>query len=109
MVGLLDDAAHATRMNFTTPGEAIVLFGENTDELGGSEYLAWVHGVVAGAPPSCDLDGEKKLIDALLEAIRAGHVRSAHDCSKGGIAVALAESCMADREKTTDATIDLAT
>ncbi|MCE9601568.1 MAG: hypothetical protein K8S21_05045 [Gemmatimonadetes bacterium] len=107
MVGVLEDAAHATRLNFTTPGDAIVLLGENTDELGGSEYLAWVHGVVAGAPPVCDLAAEKKLIDALLESIRAGLVRSAHDCSEGGIAVALAESCMADRERTTGATIDL--
>jgi phosphoribosylformylglycinamidine synthase len=107
MVGVLDDAAHATRLNFTTAGDAIVLLGENTDEIGGSEYLAWVHGVVAGAPPRCDLDAEKKLIDGLLAAIRAGHVRSAHDCSEGGFAVALAESCMADRTKPMGATIDL--
>ena len=107
MVGVLDDVAHATRLNFTTLGDAIVLLGENTNEIGGSEYLAWVHGVVAGAPPACDLAGEKQLIGALLESIRSGLVRSAHDCSEGGIAVALAESCMADREKTTGATIDL--
>ncbi len=107
MVGVLDDARHATRMTFTTPGDPIVLLGENTAELGGSEYLAWIHGVVAGAPPACDLEGEKKLIDALLEAIRAGHVRSAHDCSEGGIAVALAECCMADRDAPTGAQVDL--
>ena len=107
MVGLLDDASHATRMNFTTPGDAIVLLGENTDEIGGSEYLAWVHGVVAGAPPACDLEGEKRLIAALLESIRAGLVRSAHDCSEGGLAVALAECCMSDREQPTGATVDL--
>ena len=107
MVGVLEDVAHATRLNFTTPGDAIVLLGENTNELGGSEYLAWVHGVVAGAPPACDLAGEKRLIDALLASIRSGLVHSAHDCSEGGIAVALAESCMADRERTTGATIDL--
>lgn len=107
MVGVLDDAAHATGMRFQHPGDAIVLLGDNTDELGGSEYLAWVHGVVAGAPPACDLDGEKRLIAALLEAIRAGHVRSAHDCSEGGLAVALAESCIADRTNTLGATVDL--
>ncbi|MBX7120168.1 MAG: phosphoribosylformylglycinamidine synthase II, partial [Gemmatimonadaceae bacterium] len=108
MVGLLDDAAHATRMDFTTAGDAIVLLGENTDELGGSEYLAWIHGVVAGAPPACDLEGEKRLIAAILEAIRAGHVRSAHDCAEGGLAVALAECCIADRTKPMGATVDLA-
>ena len=107
MVGVLDDAAHATRMNFTTPGDTIILLGENTDELGGSEYLAWIHGVVAGAPPSCDLEGEKRLIAALLTAIRAGHVRSAHDCSEGGIAVALAEACMAVRDDPCGADVDL--
>jgi len=107
MVGVLDDAAHATRMTFTTPGDAIVLLGDNTDEIGGSEYLAWIHGVVAGAPPACDLEGEKRLIAAILEAIRAGQVRSAHDCSEGGLAVALAESCIADRERPMGAQVDL--
>jgi phosphoribosylformylglycinamidine synthase len=107
MVGVLDDAAHATGLRFQQPGDHIILLGDNTDELGGSEYLAWVHGVVAGAPPVCDLAGEKRLIDALLESIRAGHVRSAHDCSEGGLAVALAESCIADRENTRGADVDL--
>ena len=107
MVGVLEDAAHATGLRFTTPGDAIVLLGENTAELGGSEYLAWIHGVVAGAPPACDLDAERRLIDALLAGIRAGHVRSAHDCSEGGIAVALAESCIADRTQPMGAAVDL--
>jgi phosphoribosylformylglycinamidine synthase subunit PurL len=107
MVGVLEDAAHATRMHFTTPGDTIILFGENTAELGGSEYLAWIHGVVAGAPPACDLEAERRLIDALLAAIRAGHVRSAHDCAEGGLAVALAEACMADREHALGADVDL--
>ncbi len=107
MVGVLDDAAHATGLAFTDEGDAIVLLGENTDELGGSEYLAWVHGIVAGAPPACDLDREKALIDTLLEAIRAGHVHSAHDCSEGGLAVALAECCMADRVAPHGAEVDL--
>lgn len=107
MVGVLDDAAHATRLGFSVPGDAIVLLGENTAEIGGSEYLAWIHGVVAGAPPTCDLEGERRLITALLEAIRAGHVRSAHDCSEGGLAVALAECCIADRERPMGARIDL--
>lgn len=107
MVGLLDDVAHATRMTFTTPGDSIVLLGENSDELGGTEYLSWIHGVVAGAPPTCDLEGEKRLITALLSAIRGGHVTSAHDCSEGGFAVALAEACLAEREKPLGATVDL--
>jgi phosphoribosylformylglycinamidine synthase len=107
MVGVLEDARHATRMTFSVPGDDIVLLGENTDELGGSEYLAWIHGVVAGAPPACDPAAERRLIDALLQAIRAGHVRSAHDTSEGGLAVALAESCMADRAHPLGASVDL--
>ncbi len=109
MVGVLEDAAHATRMTFTTPGDAILLLGEPREELGGSEYLSWIHGTVAGAPPACDLDAEKALIGAILEAIRAGHVRSAHDCSEGGLAVALAESCMADESNPLGADVDLST
>src|SRR5688572_6021375 len=80
MVGLIDDVDHVTRSTFNTTGDAIVLLGEPTSELGGSEYLARVHGVTAGAPPRCDLTAEKRLIDALLEAIRGGLVSSAHDC-----------------------------
>ncbi|MHB1297870.1 MAG: phosphoribosylformylglycinamidine synthase subunit PurL [Gemmatimonadaceae bacterium] len=107
MVGVLDDANHATGMAFSNVGDSIILLGENTDEIGGSEYLSWIHGVVAGAPPACNLDGEKRLIAALLQAIRAGHVRSAHDCSEGGLAVALAECCMADRDDAFGAKVDL--
>ncbi len=107
MVGVLDDASHATTMRFQNAGDAIVLLGENTDEIGGSEYLAWIHGVVAGAPPSVSLEGERQLIAAVLESIRAGNVKSAHDCSEGGIAVALAESCIADRAQPMGAEVDL--
>src|SRR5687767_11732457 len=68
MVGLIDDIDHVTRATFQTPGDAIVLLGEPTDELGGSEYLARIHGVTAGAPPPCDLAAGRRLIHALLEA-----------------------------------------
>lgn len=107
MVGLIDDVAHVTRLGFHNSGDAIVLFGEPTNELGASEYLAWIHGVVAGAPPACDLKKEKALIDALLDAIHSGHVRSAHDCSEGGLAVAIAESTIADPNELRGAEIDL--
>ena len=107
MVGLIDNVDHVTRATFHTPGDAIVLLGEPTAEIGGSEYLSAIHGVTAGAPPRCDLAAERKLIDALLEAIKAGLVSSAHDCSDGGLAVAIAESAMANREKTSSATVDL--
>jgi phosphoribosylformylglycinamidine synthase subunit PurL len=107
MVGLVDSLTHITRSAFTTPGDAIILLGENTDELGGSEYLARVHGEVAGRPPRCDLARERAVVAALLEAIRDGTVRSAHDCADGGLAVALAECVMMDRAQPTSARIDL--
>ena len=66
MVGLLNDVANATRSTFQAEGESIILFGHCTSELGGSEYLARIHGVVAGAPPQCDLQAERAAIDALL-------------------------------------------
>ncbi|MBA2686193.1 MAG: phosphoribosylformylglycinamidine synthase subunit PurL [Gemmatimonadaceae bacterium] len=107
MVGLIDSQKHITRSGFTTEGDDIVLLGEPSDELGGSEYLARIHDVVAGAPPRCDLPREKATIDALLDAIRAGAIRSAHDCSDGGLAVALAECCVADVDGTIGAEIEL--
>ena len=107
MVGLIDSLSHITRSAFHEQHDWIVLLGEPTAELGGSEYLARIHGTVAGAPPACDLDAEHALIDALLDAIRAGSVRSAHDCSDGGLAVAVAECCIMDRNAQHGATVDL--
>jgi phosphoribosylformylglycinamidine synthase len=107
MVGLADDVDHVTRATFQQAGDTILLLGEQTSELGASEYLARIHGVTAGAPPRCDLQAERRLIDALLEAIQGGAVSSAHDCSDGGLAVALAECAMANREQRFSASVDL--
>jgi phosphoribosylformylglycinamidine synthase II len=107
MVGLLDSLEHVTRSAFVEDGDAIVLLGEPTSEIGGSEYLYRIHGVVAGAPPACDLAAERRLIEALLDAIGGGQVRSAHDCSDGGLAVALAECVMGRRGDEVGAEVDL--
>ena len=107
MVGVIESLPHVTRSHFTGDRDGIVLLGENTAELGASEYLQRIHGVVAGAPPRCDLAAERRLVDALLDAIGSGAVRSAHDCADGGLAVALAECVMLDRERLTGATVDL--
>jgi phosphoribosylformylglycinamidine synthase subunit PurL len=107
MVGLVESLAHVTRSAFTTDGDAIILLGDNTDELGGSEYLQRIHNEVIGPPPRVDLAAEKALIDALLEAIRAGTVRSAHDVSDGGLAVAIAECMMMERGRPVGAQVDL--
>jgi phosphoribosylformylglycinamidine synthase II len=107
MVGLIDSIAHITRSHFQEEHDVIVLLGEPDRNIGGSEYLSRIHGMVAGPPPACDLDGERALIDALVEAIQGGVVRSAHDCSDGGLAVALAECCIMDRGAQRGATVDL--
>jgi phosphoribosylformylglycinamidine synthase len=96
-----------TRATFHQDGDAVLLLGEMGGELGGSEYLATIHGAVIGAPPACDVQRENETIDVLLGAIRAGAVSSAHDCSDGGIGVALAECCIANPEAESGADIDL--
>ncbi len=107
MVGLIDDVDTVTPSGFFAAGHAIVLLGECTAELGASEYLSRIHGVTAGEPPACDLQGERKLIDALLAIIQAGAAQSAHDVSDGGLAVALAECCIGERTAPLSAAIDL--
>jgi phosphoribosylformylglycinamidine synthase II len=104
MIGVIESLDHVTRATFAADGDIILLMGESREELGGSEYLAVVHGIVAGTPPECDLDHERRAIDALLESIASGAVASAHDVSDGGLAVALAESCIADLDSPMGAT-----
>jgi phosphoribosylformylglycinamidine synthase len=93
MVGLLEDVeAHVTPW-WKAEGDVVVLLGRTREELGGSEYLAVVHGLVRGTPPWIDLEAEKRLHRVVLEAAGERLLRSAHDVAEGGLAVALAESC----------------
>jgi phosphoribosylformylglycinamidine synthase len=94
MVGLLPDVRRATTQWFKAAGDEICLLGESLDELGGSEYLKVVHGLETGRPPRLDLARERAVQAVVLAAIEQGLVRSAHDCSDGGLAVALAECCV---------------
>ncbi|AWP29532.1 phosphoribosylformylglycinamidine synthase subunit PurL [Paenibacillus sp. Cedars] len=94
MVGLIHDTDHITTQAFKGEGDAIYLLGDTLAELGGSEFQAVVHGVSEGRPPELDLGTEKKLLDGVLKAIQSGLVQSAHDVSEGGLAAALAESCI---------------
>jgi phosphoribosylformylglycinamidine synthase subunit PurL len=91
VVGLLDDASKTTTRAFKTVGAAVVLLGDNLGEIGGSEYLASIHNVVAGRPPALDLKREAALQALIVKLIRDGCIESAHDCSEGGLAIALAE------------------
>jgi len=107
MIGLIEDLKHVTRATFANAGDDIILLGECTTELGASEYLSRVHRLAVGEPPACDLAAESAVIEATLECIHAGLVHSAHDCSDGGLAVALAECCVANTKAMLGADVDL--
>ena len=112
MLGLIDDPKHITTQWFKGGGDAILLLGEICERtptfgLGGSEYLKRIHKLKTGAPPRMDLPYAKRIHDACLDFIRRGWVKSAHDCSEGGLAVALAECCMSNGDAMVGAGIDL--
>ena len=91
VVGLLEHADCVVSRRFQSAGDAIVLLGEGRGELGGSEYLKVAHGLVQGVPPSLDLKAERALQNLLVDLATTKLMRSAHDCSDGGLAVTLAE------------------
>ena len=93
MVGLIEREEWITTQFFKAEGDLVILLGDFGDEMGGSHFLKVIHGRKAGRPPRLDFAREVALQNALRDLIRGGWVRSAHDCSEGGLAVALAESC----------------
>ncbi len=95
MLGLLEDIDKILTINFKTSGDLIVLLGKNKGNINGSEYLKATHNTIAGDAPYLDLDYEKRLHNVILESNSFGVFRSAHDISDGGIAIAIAESCIA--------------
>ncbi|MFN0107744.1 MAG: phosphoribosylformylglycinamidine synthase subunit PurL [Blastocatellia bacterium] len=108
MLGVIEDAKHITTQGFKEAGDVVLLLGTTRNDLGASELLSLLTGEVAGAVPKIDLAEEKKVQQTCLTAIQAGLVNSAHDCSEGGLAVALAESCFSSyRRSAIGATIDL--
>ena len=93
MVGLLDSLEDQTTMHFKDEGDLIYLIGQTGEELGGSEYLKVKEGKVDGYVPQLDLNLENRVQKTVREAIKNNIIKSAHDCSEGGLAVNLAESC----------------
>ncbi|MFS8874403.1 phosphoribosylformylglycinamidine synthase subunit PurL [Synechococcus sp. R5-13] len=95
MVGLIPDLKCICGQGWQQEGDLIYLLGSQAlTSLGGSEYLAVIHQQVTGRPAPVDLELEKRVQAACRHGIRQGWVRSAHDCSEGGLAVALAEACL---------------
>ena len=120
MVGLIERSEHITTQWFKDEKDVVILLGEPVDTqdlllgLGGSAYLQVAQGRKTGRPPRCDLDQEKLLNQTLHGWIASGVIKSAHDCSEGGLAVALAEACIShtagrDTPRLIGATIDLST
>lgn len=95
MLGLMEDVEKRCTLKFQSEGDLVFLLGEQKgDGMGGSEYLEVIHSLVAGKP-FLDLEMERKVQCCCLSLTNQGIIRSAHDCSDGGLAVALAESCIA--------------
>jgi phosphoribosylformylglycinamidine synthase II len=94
MLGTLPESVDPAPIGFRRPGDVILLLGTTTPELGGSEYARTVLGKVGGRIPSLDLDKEAALGRLLRKLVGRGLVSSAHDCSEGGIAISIAESCI---------------
>jgi len=93
MVGLIEKEEHITTQFFKVAGDVIILVGEIGDEMGASRFLKVCHGRKEGQPPRLNVEREIAVQNSVRDLIRSGLVRSAHDCSEGGLAVALAESC----------------
>jgi phosphoribosylformylglycinamidine synthase len=113
MVGLIERESHITTSHFKDAGDAILLLGDVADAavpdagLGGSHFLKVLHGRKAGRVPTLDFAREKAVQEAVRALIRSRLVKSAHDCSEGGLAVALAECCLASREHAIGAAVEI--
>ncbi len=100
VVGQIAKREHITTQWFKDEGDVILLLGDVVDTndplqgLGGSAYLQRIHNLKTGTPPRIDLQKEKRLHDGLRQLIVTGGIKSAHDCSEGGLLVALAECCI---------------
>ncbi len=98
MVGVIDDVSKIIHHAFKSAGDDIVLLGTNSGEIGGSEYLYVTSKLVAGNPPSLDLEAERLLQQAVLKMNHEEVLNSAHDCSQGGLAATLAECALGNGE-----------
>ncbi len=93
-LGLVEDSNHIMRPSLS-PGDSIFVVGNTAPEMGGSEYYEYVHGITGGAAPKVDLQVDGQNGNVVLGLIKSRIVTCVHDCSKGGLAVALAEMALA--------------
>ena len=107
VVGLIEDQSKVMTAGFKQAGHCIGLIGFTMEELGGSEYLKVLFDRNEGKPPVLDRKHEKQVQEFCLELIQKGLIQSAHDCSEGGLAIAVAESCFSATEEALGATLEL--
>ncbi len=98
MVGIIENIENHITQWFKDENDVIILLGKQKEELGGSEYIYIFHNLIKGPVPEINLEYEKRLINALLEMNERGYIKSAHDISEGGLAVALAECCITGKK-----------
>ena len=107
VVGLIEDQSKVMTAGFKQAGDCIGLIGFTMEELGGSEYLKVLFDRNEGKPPVLDRKHEKQVQEFCMELIQKGLIQSAHDCSEGGLAIAVAESCFSAKEEALGATLEL--
>ena len=107
VVGLIEDQTKIMTQGFKKSGHCIGLIGFTMEELGGSEYLKVLFDKTEGKPPVLDRKNEKQVQEFCLELIQKGLIQSAHDCSEGGLAIAVAESCFTAPEEALGAKLEL--
>ena len=95
VIGLIDKKP--LRIQKIDSDDCLILIGNTKDELGGSEYSEYIHKFIGGKCPAVDFVESKKNMNAVLEIIENDLIKSAHDCSKGGLAVAVSELCMTNQ------------
>ena len=112
MIGIIEHEHHITTSQFKDPGDAILLVGELLDAnadcgLGGSHFVKLLHGRKTGLVPTMNFERELAVHEAVRALIKSRLVKSAHDCSEGGFALAVAECCLANRETPIGASVSL--
>ena len=95
VLGLIDKKPLVSQK--ITNGDCLVIVGDTKDEMGGSEYFEYIHKFIGGKCPTVNFAESKKNMKAVLDVIKNQLLKSAHDCSKGGLAVAVSELCMTNQ------------
>ena len=92
VIGLIDKKP--LKIQKINSGDSLIMIGNTKDELGGSEYSEYIHKFIGGKCPAVDFSESKKNMNCVLDIIENELIKSAHDCSKGGLAIAISELCM---------------